>query len=280
VDDNLKLEGRAHRNQQRRLSVHILDFSRSRAGIGSQAHRQLLEELPSLVLALDAQGDIVFGNRRSEAVTGCVSAEVLGNPSAREMLWREPIYSEHLTRQSFASDDFRCEIACKDGQTRYIHWHIMSDRFGIDGWATWAIGNDVTDSIILEQAQQQDAHAKAVSDTLPAIRTPENELEHLFFILAQNAVQAADGSENRCLLITGSSHDGRIELQFRDNCSGIEPANLPKLFKPFFTTKPPGKGTGLGLCIAQRIVQQRGGQISVQNRYGQGAIFTVTLPVN
>lgn len=117
-------------------------------------------------------------------------------------------------------------------------------------------------------------------DTLPAIRMRENELEQLFFTLAENAVQAADGVEDRCLLIAGALQDGRIVLQFQDTCGGIEPKHLPRIFEPFFTTKPQGRGTGLGLWIAHRIAHARGGQISVQNRYGHGATFTVTLPGN
>jgi PAS domain S-box-containing protein len=115
-------------------------------------------------------------------------------------------------------------------------------------------------------------------DTLPPIRMQENEPEQVFFALAQNAIEAADGIEDHYLLIAAALHDDTIDLQFEDNCGGIRPADLPKIFEPFFTTKPMGKGTGLGLPIARRIVQERGGRICVQNRYGEGATFVVTLP--
>ena len=135
---------------------------------------------------------------------------------------------------------------------------------------------------LLEQSARQ---AKVTLRTenlgaLPTIRMRENELEQLVFALAQNAVEAADGTKDRCLLIAGSLHDGEIELRFEDNCGGIQPAHLPNIFKPFFTTKPPGKGTGLGLSIARRIVRDRGGQISVQSQYGEGTTFIVRLPRN
>ena len=115
-------------------------------------------------------------------------------------------------------------------------------------------------------------------DALPALTMRENDLEQLFFALAQNAVQAADGVKDRYLLIAGTLQEDRVVLQFQDNCGGIDPAHLTRIFDPFFTTKPPGKGTGLGLCIARRIVYRRGGQISVESRSGEGAAFTVTLP--
>jgi PAS domain S-box-containing protein len=115
-------------------------------------------------------------------------------------------------------------------------------------------------------------------DALPAVRMRENELDQLFFALAQNAVQAADGRNDRHLLITGTLQEDRIILQFQDNCGGIDPVHLPRIFDPFFTTKPSGQGAGLGLCIARRIVCQRGGQISVESQQGEGTTFTVTLP--
>jgi len=126
-------------------------------------------------------------------------------------------------------------------------------------------------------------HAKVILgtenlDSLPALRMPENEIDDLFFALVQNAVQAADGAKERRLLILGAVQGDAVVLQFQDNCGGIEPAHLPRIFEPFFTTKPPHKGTGLGLCIARRILCQRGGRISVESRYGEGTTFTVTLP--
>ena len=115
-------------------------------------------------------------------------------------------------------------------------------------------------------------------DALPTVRMPENDLDQVFFALAQNAVQAADGTKDRHLLIAGTRRDDSVVLQFQDNCGGVDPAHLPRIFDPFFTTKPSGKGMGLGLCIARRIVCRRGGQISVNSQPGEGTTFTVTLP--
>jgi len=117
-------------------------------------------------------------------------------------------------------------------------------------------------------------------DKLPAVYLNEKELEQLFFALVQNAVQAADGKEGRELVIDGAVKRGLIELRFSDNCGGIQPENLDKLFEPFFTTKSAGEGTGLGLCIVQRIAERSGGGVRVENRPGEGATFIVTLGIN
>ncbi len=116
-------------------------------------------------------------------------------------------------------------------------------------------------------------------EKLPALYAHEKDIEQMFFALAQNAIQAADRAQHRYFRIGGSRHRAQVELQFADNCGGIAPENVGRIFEPFFTTKPPGEGTGLGLCIVQRIVSQAGGALRVDSRWGQGTTFFVTLPV-
>jgi two-component system C4-dicarboxylate transport sensor histidine kinase DctB len=160
------------------------------------------------------------------------------------------------------------DYARQSAKTKETEMHI-------DRVAEWTIR-------LLEQSAQRARVTFRTEhlDALPAIHMRENELEQVFFALAQNAIQAADGNKDCCLLIAGALRGDGIELRFEDNCGGIDPVNLPKIFEPFFTTKPPGKGIGLGLTVAHRIVQHRGGQISVQDRHGQGVTFVVTLPVH
>ncbi len=117
-------------------------------------------------------------------------------------------------------------------------------------------------------------------DELPPVYLNEKGLEQLFFALVQNAVQAAGGKEGRKLVIDGAVKRGLIELRFSDNCGGIQPENLDKIFEPFFTTKPAGEGTGLGLCIVQRVAERSGGAVRVENKPGEGATFIVTLGID
>lgn len=114
---------------------------------------------------------------------------------------------------------------------------------------------------------------------LPPIYTHAKDIEQLFFALMENAIQAADGSRDRSLRIVGARQGDRVKLQFTDTCGGIAPENLNRIFEPFFTTKPPGEGTGLGLCIVQRIVNQVGGDLDVDSRPGKGTTFSVVLPI-
>ena len=117
-------------------------------------------------------------------------------------------------------------------------------------------------------------------EDLPEIPAYEKDLEQLVFALAQNAIQAANGQEEAYCRISGARVEECIELRVADNCGGIPPENLSRVFEPFFTTKPVGEGTGLGLCIVQRVVSQARGQVRLASDYGQGSTFIVTLPLN
>jgi len=117
-----------------------------------------------------------------------------------------------------------------------------------------------------------------VSD-LPPVRANEKDMEQMCFALIENAIQAADGSKQRSLIVSGRRHDGGITLRFEDTCGGVTTEHLDKIFQPFYTTKPYGEGTGLGLCIVKRVITQAGGSIRVENKPGEGVAFCVTLPL-
>lgn len=81
--------------------------------------------------------------------------------------------------------------------------------------------------------------------------------------------------------VSGAVPAGKwVFIQISDTGKGIEAKHVQKLFDPFFTTKPVGKGTGLGLYVSYGIVQRHGGTIKVESRPGEGASFTIWLPVN
>ena len=70
-----------------------------------------------------------------------------------------------------------------------------------------------------------------------------------------------------------------MRLVVADNGEGIAPENIAKIFHPFFTTKPEGKGVGLGLAVSYGIVEAHGGELEVASKAGQGATFTLSLPL-
>ena len=70
-----------------------------------------------------------------------------------------------------------------------------------------------------------------------------------------------------------------LAVVFKDTGEGIPAKNRRVIFEPFFSTKAAGQGTGLGLAVSERIVEEHSGDIRVRSRVGDGATFTVRLPI-
>ncbi|HQW03959.1 MAG TPA: HAMP domain-containing sensor histidine kinase, partial [Saprospiraceae bacterium] len=79
----------------------------------------------------------------------------------------------------------------------------------------------------------------------------------------------------------GRGSDGAmVTISVSDNGPGIPQHILDKIFQPFFTTKPTGQGTGLGLSLSYDIVKSHGGQLIVETTEGEGSVFTIQLPIS
>jgi PAS domain S-box-containing protein len=112
---------------------------------------------------------------------------------------------------------------------------------------------------------------------LPPLPGDGSHLGQVVMNLALNAIQAMEAGGGEIRIATSLS-DGAIQLEIQDTGCGIPPEHLARIYEPFFTTKPPGKGTGLGLFITHRIVTDLGGTIQVRSEPGRGTTFTVRLP--
>lgn len=118
-------------------------------------------------------------------------------------------------------------------------------------------------------------------EDVPAVVASEARLGQIFVNLLVNAAQAIpDGRADRNTITLHLYADaaGRAIAEVRDTGSGIPKELLPKVFQPFFTTKPSGAGSGLGLAICERIVGELGGSIEATSEVGKGSVFRVTLP--
>jgi signal transduction histidine kinase len=74
--------------------------------------------------------------------------------------------------------------------------------------------------------------------------------------------------------------DDKIYISVKDNGKGIPQKIIDKIFQPFFTTKPTGEGTGLGLSLSYDITKAHGGEIKVESKEGEGTVFIIQLPIN
>lgn len=104
----------------------------------------------------------------------------------------------------------------------------------------------------------------------------ENQLKQVFINLLKNAVESMALGGTITVILSHPSPD-RVNVRFEDQGQGIPPERLQKLGEPFYTTKE--KGTGLGLMVTFRIIQEHGGTVNVTSEVGIGTIFDVNLPV-
>jgi signal transduction histidine kinase len=106
-----------------------------------------------------------------------------------------------------------------------------------------------------------------------------NLFNNAFYSVAEKRKLNLPGYEPTLWVSTRKS-DSRILISVRDNGQGIPGKVIDKIFQPFFTTKPTGQGTGLGLSLAYDIIKAHGGQIKVESEDGKGTEFIVELPYN
>jgi signal transduction histidine kinase len=104
-----------------------------------------------------------------------------------------------------------------------------------------------------------------------------NIYNNAFYAVSEKKKHQVDGYESAVSVSTKKSGD-RIEIRVRDNGHGIPQKVRDKIFQPFFTTKPAGQGTGLGLSLCYDIVKAHGGEIKVETKEGEASAFIVELP--
>ncbi len=117
---------------------------------------------------------------------------------------------------------------------------------------------------------------RKLPEDLPHLRTDAPLLRQVVLNLMTNALQAVDPGGS--IVVSASADDNTLFISIADNGHGIAPENMDKIFNPFFTTKPPGQGTGLGLSLCHNLVSGMSGQICVESEVDKGTTFTVRLP--
>jgi len=133
------------------------------------------------------------------------------------------------------------------------------------------IGPMATENGVDLKANICDASCTLVGDALQINRAIQN--------VVVNAVQAAAEKKGKVNVLC-TQKDFYVELRIEDTGAGIQPAQLPRIFDPYFTTKQAKSGTGLGLYITKKVVEDHNGSIKVDSTPGVGTIFTIRLPLS
>jgi len=128
---------------------------------------------------------------------------------------------------------------------------------------------------------------QSVSSNLPQVYGEANELQQVFLNLLMNATDAVmarrtqkpDEEGRGTIQISDEFDQHKVSILFKDDGVGMSEAEINRAFDLFYTTKEPGKGTGLGLPVAYNIIQNHNGKLTLHGKKGQGVTAIVTLPV-
>lgn len=206
-------------------------------------------------------------------------AALAGSPvAARLKALREKIELD------FLKEDIPSLMAeSKDGITRVRNIvQNLKDFSRVDTSQKWVLadlhhGIDSTLNIVNNEIKYK---ADVVKDygQLPDIECLPSELNQVFLNLLVNATHAIRADRGTITIRTGAN-DTQVWVEVRDTGEGIAKENLARIFDPFYTTKPVGQGTGLGLSLSYGIVKKHLGHIDVTSETGVGTCFRVTLPI-
>lgn len=153
----------------------------------------------------------------------------------------------------------------------------------------------LSEALVLSEHEFRSRGIRAVQEIapeLPPVWASESQLHHVFLNLLRNAAQAVAAAKEKgpeaqeyvagrggvVALKAHPAADDSVSIRVSDDGVGIAPEYQDRLFTPFFTTKPRGEGTGLGLYIVKEIVSDLGGRIEVESTVGKGTTFEIFLP--
>ena len=166
-----------------------------------------------------------------------------------------------------------------DRSTRITHRLLGFVRKSDSVLAEVNLNELVDEAVQLVNREAANKEIEIVRETETSIDTIWSDLYQLRQVLINlltNAIDATGPGGRITVILEGTGEE--VALTVRDTGEGIPKENLERIFEPFLTTKPPGKGTGLGLFVTRGIVDKLGGRIEVESQLGQGASFYIKLP--
>jgi C4-dicarboxylate-specific signal transduction histidine kinase len=263
---------------QQTVANMITNLQSARASIAAQVddERRMRQELQSLQQQLIRQ-------ERLAAIGVLVSgvAHELNNP-LQSILG----FAELLAMQKDLPEDARADLALIQKESARASSIIRNlSRFGRQQLEPSAVRlRDVVASVMeLRYRKLEEANIKVIVDdrSTALVLAVVTELQQVLLNFAINAEQAITfaNSPRREITIRTGDRDGWAWIELEDSGPGVQPEHEAKLFQPFYTTKPVGEGTGLGLSVSYDIIRSHNGRIGYRRAPSGGAIFYFELPI-
>jgi two-component system NtrC family sensor kinase len=136
---------------------------------------------------------------------------------------------------------------------------------------------DTTLNILHNKIKNRIEVVKEYNPDVPIIEGYGGQLNQVFMNILDNACYAIKNEGK--IFIRLKKEDNHVIIEFEDTGAGIAKEKMDKIFEPFYTTKPVGEGTGLGMAISYKVIQCHNGKIEVNSELGKGTVFKITLPI-
>jgi signal transduction histidine kinase len=251
------------------LKQHFLDIELIRLLRSSRQSFQDLQLLQAQLIQsekLASLGNLVGG-----------AAHELNNPLTAMLGYSELLSGTELNKEQRALSD---KISQQAKRIRSLVGSLLSFAKQVPTSKSSVDVNLVVQTALkLCRTQLQSANAQYTVDLqeeMPSVRGDSNQLLKVFIQIISNAAHAVAEKRGGILAVTSRSMEGSVRVEFTDNGPGIKEPE--RVFDPFYTTRPVGQGTGLGLSMCYGIMQEHGGKITCHNRVDGGACFVVEMP--
>lgn len=193
-------------------------------------------------------------------------------------------YAEEIDLPYLRTDLPRILASCQEGATRARHLVDELRRYSIANSPEVAPvdlkGNLVSTVRLVESSYRNKVSFELHVEQCPPVMGVTGQIQQVLMNLMINACQAMGDKPGMGQITIRTRGDGvNVYIEISDNGPGIPADVLPRIFEPYFSTKSPADGTGLGLPISKRICEKHGGSLVVTSTVGQGTTFTITLPV-
>ena len=222
-----------------------------------------------------------LAHQEKMAALGVLSAGLaheIGNPLASmssELEMIERFWDPEEARRSIPV--LRAQIRRIAGLLRELVDFGRQPRDAVETLSPEAVVDDVIRLLSHDPRSRGVAIGKSVEREDLSLCTNRDRLIQVLLNLGLNALDALGGAGSLDFGIARGPGD-EVWLEVRDSGPGLRADVAERVFEPFYTTKPPGRGTGLGLFVSERIIDQLGGRIALRTREGEGTTFTVALP--
>lgn len=206
-------------------------------------------------------------------------------------------YSEMILGETTLDDDLKKSVQVINNEAnraRKVIQNLLSFARKHSSEKQLSSINDIIENTVMLKEYDYRKHninvTKKLDPQLPDTMADPNQLQQVFLNLLINAEQAMlEQNEKREITIESKCNETQddikkkseqvINISFKDHGSGIDEIHIKNIFDPFFSTKPEGIGTGLGLSVSYGIIKDHGGSITVQSNKNEGATFFIELPV-